>query len=108
MTNNSIKNHNTKTDILPKRNFLIVSRWGESLDIAHTIQLEGHSVKLYIEDKPSKEIGFGFVPKVTNWKKHIDWADILVFDYTGFGKECEELRRAGKIVKAMRRPMPMK
>jgi phosphoribosylamine--glycine ligase len=81
-----------------KRNFLFVSRWGESLDIAYTTLLEGNTVKLYIEDKPSKEIGYGFVTKVSDWKKHIDWADIIVFDYTGYGKISQELRASGKIV----------
>ncbi|MBJ7882855.1 phosphoribosylamine--glycine ligase [Gelidibacter salicanalis] len=88
-----MKKHNSS----PK-NFLFISRWGEILDIAYATQNEGHDVKLYIEDKPSREIGTGFVKKVRDWKKHIDWADILIFDYTGFGKECTELRAAGKIV----------
>lgn len=81
----------------PKK-ILFISRWGEILDIAYATQNEGHEVKMFIEDKPSKEIGTGFVPKVKDWNKHIDWADILIFDYTGFGKVCTDLRAAGKIV----------
>jgi len=80
------------------RKFLFVSRWGESLDIVNSIKAEGNDVKLYIEDKPSKEIGYGFVDKVTHWEKFIDWADIIIFDYTGYGKIASELRRAGKLV----------
>ena len=80
------------------KNFLFVSRWGESLDIINTIKLEGHEVKMYIDDKPSKEIGYGFVQKVTQWEKHVDWADVIVFDYTGWGKIAGELRRKGKLV----------
>ena len=80
------------------KKFLFVSRWGESLDIANTIKIEGHLVKLFIEDKESKEIGFGFVDKVTKWEKHIDWADIIIFDYTGYGKIASELRSSGKLV----------
>lgn len=86
-----------KQNSLPK-NFLFISRWGEILDIAYATQNEGNSVKLYIEDKPSREIGTGFVKKIKDWRKHIEWADILIFDYTGFGKECAELRASGKIV----------
>lgn len=86
-----------KQNSLPK-NFLFISRWGEILDIAYATQNEGNSVKLYIEDKPSREIGTGFVKKTKDWRKHIEWADILIFDYTGFGKECAELRASGKIV----------
>ncbi|WP_308990497.1 phosphoribosylamine--glycine ligase [Mariniflexile litorale] len=80
------------------KKFLFVSRWGESLDIINTIKLEGNDVKMFIEDKASKEIGFGFVSKITQWEKHIDWADIIVFDYTGYGKVASELRAAGKLV----------
>src|SRR5690606_12999889 len=81
-----------------KRRFLFISKWGEILDIATAVQNEGHDVKLYIDYKPCREIGAGFVPKTKNWQKHIDWADIIVFDYTGFGKEAEELKRKGKLV----------
>ena len=92
------KNTHSKNNGNTKRNFLFVSRWGESLDIAYTTLLEGNSVKMFIEDKPSKEIGYGFITKVQDWKKHINWADIIIFDYTGYGKICKELRASGKIV----------
>ncbi len=87
-----------KTELPLSLNFLFISRWGESLDIINTIRLEGHHVKMFIDDKASKEIGYGFVKKVTHWEKHIDWADVIVFDYTGFGKIAGELRRKGKLV----------
>lgn len=86
-----------KQNSLPK-NFLFISRWGEILDIAYATQNEGNLVKLFIEDKPSREIGTGFVKKVKDWRKHTDWADIIIFDYTGYGKECADLRASGKIV----------
>ncbi|WP_242157252.1 phosphoribosylamine--glycine ligase [Aestuariivivens sediminis] len=81
-----------------KRAFLFISKWGEILDIAHAIQKEGHLVKLFIDDKPSREIGYGFVKKVTNWQNHIDWADVIVFDYNGYGEICDALRASGKLV----------
>jgi phosphoribosylamine--glycine ligase len=87
-----------KTNEPISKKFLFVSRWGESLDIINSIKLEGHDVKMYIEDKASKEIGYGFVNKVTHWEKHVDWADIIVFDYTGYGKIASELRSQGKLV----------
>jgi phosphoribosylamine--glycine ligase len=80
------------------RKFLFISRYGESLDIALATLEEGNEVKLYIEEKGLREIGYGFVKKVKDWKKHIDWADVLIFDYTGSGKVCEDLRAKGKIV----------
>lgn len=87
-----------KTELPVSINFLFVSRWGESLDIINSIKLEGHHVKMFIDDKASKEIGFGFVNKVSQWEKHIDWADVIVFDYTGFGKIASDLRNKGKLV----------
>lgn len=81
-----------------KAKFLIVSKWGESLDIANAILQEGNEVKFFIDYRPCHEIGAGFVPKVRDWKKHVEWADIVVFDYTGYGKEAAELRAAGKLV----------
>jgi phosphoribosylamine--glycine ligase len=81
-----------------KRKFLFVSKWGDSLDVAYGVQQEGHKVLMYISHKRSREIGFGFVKKTNDYKKHIDWADIIVFDYTGFGAESDALRKTGKIV----------
>lgn len=93
-----IKQKHLKIEGNLKRNFLFVSKWGESLDIAYATLLEGNDVKMYIEDKYSKEIGYGFITKVPDWKKHINWADIIIFDYTGYGKISQELRASGKIV----------
>ncbi len=87
-----------KAQLALSKKFLFVSRWGESLDIANTIKTEGNEVKLFIEDKDSKEIGYGFLDKVTKWEKHVDWADIIIFDYTGYGKIASELRASGKLV----------
>lgn len=87
-----------KTKKEKKLKFLFVSKWGDILDIAHATQQEGHKVKMYIDYKPCREVGDGFVPKVRHWEKHIDWADIILFDYTGYGKIASELRAAGKPV----------
>ncbi len=81
-----------------KLKFLMVSKWGETLDLAYAIQKEGNSVKMCVEDKSSREIGDGFVPKCRKWLSYIDWADVIVFDYTGYGKIATELRDAGKLV----------
>lgn len=87
-----------KASAVQKINFLFVSKWGESLDIAYAIRNEGHPVKMFIEVKSCKEIGYGFVRKVAHWENHIDWADVVIFDYTGYGKQAEQLRKAGKYV----------
>lgn len=78
--------------------FLFVSKYGEILDIANAVQDEGNLVKLFVDDKGSREIGDGFVPKTKSWKKQVDWADVIVFDYTGYGAIAEELRAKGKLV----------
>jgi phosphoribosylamine--glycine ligase len=77
---------------------LFVSKWGEILDLAYAAQNEGNKVKFYINDSASHEIGTGFVPKVRDWQKHVKWADLIIFDYTGYGKIASELRNEGKLV----------
>ncbi|MBN2486710.1 MAG: hypothetical protein JXB34_12120 [Bacteroidales bacterium] len=81
-----------------KLRFLYVSKWGDMLDVALATLKEGNDVKMYIDYKPCREVGYGLVPKAREWQKHIDWADIIVFDYVGYGKIAEELKAAGKIV----------
>lgn len=78
--------------------FLVVSKWGDSLDIAYQLTIEGHEVKMYIQDKASREVGYGFVKKTNHWEKYINWADIIVFDYTGYGELADQLRADGKLV----------
>ena len=68
------------------------------LDIVLAVQQEGNEVKLCIEHRGCREVGDGFVPKVRKWQSHVDWADVIVFDYTGYGKIASELREAGKLV----------
>lgn len=87
-----------KTDKEKQLKFLFVSRWGDLLDLAYAVQKEGHEVKMYIEYKECREIGYGMVPKARKWEAHIKWADVIVFDYTGYGKIASELRDAGKLV----------
>lgn len=87
-----------KKELHFSKKILFISRWGEILDIAYATLNEGNDVKVFVEEKDYREIGNGFVKKVKDWKKHIDWADLIIFDYTGYGKVCEELQAAGKLV----------
>lgn len=66
--------------------------------MAYAMQEEGWQVKFYIEERPMREIGTGFLPKVRDWRKHEAWADFIVFDYTGWGAEAVRLRKEGKVV----------
>lgn len=62
-------------------NILFLSRYGEGADIAFRMILDGHKVRLWIEDAKFKENADGLVPKVVDWRPHVQWADLAVFDY---------------------------
>lgn len=87
-----------KSKLETPKNILLISRWGETLDLAIAMQNEGHSVKFFIQEKECKEIGDGFIPKVKSWKTQIKWADLVIFDYTGYSKDAERLKAEGKLV----------
>ena len=79
--------------------FLFVSQAALIGDIAWQVSKEGHSVRYFIGSESERDIADGFVTKTTDWKKDVDWADIIVFDDTlGFGAEAQALRAKGKKV----------
>ncbi|MFN0060467.1 MAG: phosphoribosylglycinamide synthetase C domain-containing protein [Planctomycetota bacterium] len=81
------------------KNFLFVSISGLITDIAWQVAKEGHAVKYSIDSEKDRDIGDGFVPKVTDWEREVDWADVIVFDDTlGQGAKAEALRARGKVV----------
>ena len=81
------------------RNFLFVSYDGLIGDIAWRVLLEGHDVRYCISNPDDKEVGSGFVPMVDDWRVHVDWADVIVFDdVLGMGTEARKLREQGKHV----------
>lgn len=86
---------------MDKKKFLMVSYYGDSTDIARKIHNKGHEVRFCIDDPEEKgtgELGYGFFEHVADWKDHIDWADVIIFDNCGYGKIAEELRSKGKLV----------
>ena len=80
--------------------FLFVSYEGLIADIAWQVIKEGHEAKFWVQDPAVQEVADGFVPKAKDWRKEIDWADVIVFDDVlgGMGTMAEELRQAGKRV----------
>ncbi len=82
----------------PKRKFLFVSIDALIGDLAWAVKKEGHEVRYYIQEKEQKDVSDGFLDKVDDWRAHVDWADIVVFDDVGFGAEADSLRKAGKPV----------
>ncbi|MFH1218400.1 MAG: phosphoribosylamine--glycine ligase [Candidatus Peregrinibacteria bacterium] len=84
---------------MKKKKFLFVSISGLIGDIAWQVKKEGNKVKYYIEEKSERQITNGFVAKVNDWEKEVDWADVIIFDDTlGQGAKAEELRKKGKLV----------
>ncbi len=81
-----------------KLKFLFVSIDALIGDLAWQIKKEGHEIKYYISSKEQKDVCDGFLEKCDDWKKEVEWADVVVFDDFGFGKEADELRKAGKPV----------
>jgi phosphoribosylamine---glycine ligase len=82
-----------------KRKFLFVSITGLISDIAWQVAKEGHEVRYYIEDEKERDIADGFVPKVRDWQREVDWADVIVFDDTlGQGDKAQALRAKGNAV----------
>jgi phosphoribosylamine---glycine ligase len=90
-------NGNNHTTMPPKK-FLFASWESLSGDLALQIQKEGHEIKIYVKAECDQDVYDGFLEKVNDYKQFIDWADVIVFDDVGFGKEADELRKKGKLV----------
>ena len=84
---------------MPGSKILFVSFDGLIGDIAWQATREGNEVKLWIKDEEERGIAEGFAAKCDDWRKEVDWADVVVFDdVLGMGAWAEELRKAGKPV----------
>jgi len=81
----------------PKK-FLFVSIEGLIGDLAYQIRKEGNEVRYYIYDKTERDVCDGFVEKCDEWRSHIDWADVVIFDDVEFGSAADDLRKKGKPV----------
>jgi len=60
--------------------FLFVSWEGLIADIAWQVVKEGHEAKLWIQNPEETGIADGFVVKTDDWRREVDWADVVVFD----------------------------
>jgi phosphoribosylamine--glycine ligase len=80
------------------KKFLFVSHESLSGDLAWHIQKEGHHVKCYIKSTTDDDVYDGILEKIPDWRTEISWADIIVFDDTGFGEIAEKLRKEGKLI----------
>lgn len=78
--------------------FLFISHESLSGDLAWNLIKEGHHVRVYIENKNDDDVYEGFLERVEKSEDHYAWADVIVFDDTGFGELAEKLRKEGKKV----------
>jgi len=67
-------------------------------DLAWQVQKEGHQIKIFIKKTEDADVYSGFLERVDDWKKYVEWADVVVFDDTGFGSSADNLRKEGKCV----------
>ncbi|MDP3725095.1 MAG: phosphoribosylglycinamide synthetase C domain-containing protein [Nanoarchaeota archaeon] len=94
---NSEEEHKEQITAQPKK-FLFVGSAGMSSDLAWQVKKEGDEVKMYVGFEGARDICDGFVEKVEKWQEHKEWADVIVFEDTGFGNAADALRRDGKSV----------
>ena len=87
------------------QNFLFLSLDAALIgDLAWQVSREGHNVRYYIEVESDQEIADGFVPKTSDWRADLDWADVVIFDdiwvgtEVGTGTIAQELRAEGHAV----------
>ena len=67
-------------------------------DLAWHVKKECHEVKCFVQSKEDADVYDGFLEKCDDWKKFVDWADVIVFDDIGFGDDADKLRKEGKPV----------
>ncbi|MDD4290608.1 MAG: phosphoribosylamine--glycine ligase, partial [Patescibacteria group bacterium] len=99
MSNGNTNGNGAYLEPYKKKKFLFITIDALICDTARIIFNEGNDVKFYISEKTQQDIGDGFVPKITNWEKEVEWADVIVFDdVLGQGAIAEDLRNKGKYV----------
>lgn len=76
---------------------LCIDQIGLSLDFCMRCEDAGHTVKLYVmpnKEGKRKKIGDGLISKVTDWKPHMTWADLIVTtDNSSLMEELEPYRK---------------
>jgi len=77
---------------------LFVSEEGLISGIAYKTVQDGHDVKFYIKNPHFSDIADGMVLKTPDWKKEINWADLIIFDDIGYSKQVKSLKKKGKFV----------
>lgn len=82
-------------------NVLFVSNDLIGGNLAYLLKKEGHSVKLYINERARRNNFENLVMKTNNWKSELKWVGkkgLIIFDDVGYGKEQDKLRAEGYTV----------
>ncbi len=95
---NGVKGADEQKSVVVSRKFLFVSHESLSGDLAWQVKKEGHEVRIFVENPDDADVYDGILERCGDWRKMVDWADVIVFDDTGFGSIADELRQKGKFV----------
>ena len=78
---------------------LLIDPAGSFVDFGIRCQQHGHEVKQWIRKVPGHDdskIGQGLVPRVYNWRLHMDWADIIVLSDNAYeNRDLEKYFKQG-------------
>ncbi len=77
---------------------LLVSQELIANELAPILRLEGHEVKMSIQEVALKDCCVGFVDLVDDWEAELEWVGkdgLIIFDDIGFGAKQDALRADG-------------
>ena len=81
-------------------NILFISQTNDGYHLATHLADDGNNVRYWVKEPVFKVVGQGRknpLP-VTSYQPHIGWADMVMFDMVGMGKEADRIRKTGKPV----------
>jgi len=81
-------------------NILFISQTNDGYHLATHLADDGNKVMYWVKEPAYKKVGQGRNnPKlIPSWQSHVAWADMVVFDMVGMGKEADRIRKGGKAV----------
>lgn len=68
------------------------------MGVAHRLSEQGESIKMWIQEPHQKMSGKGNFERVTSWRPHLSWADLVICDDAGMGSYEDTLKKLGKVV----------
>jgi phosphoribosylamine--glycine ligase len=75
---------------------LLIDTYGVGVDFALRCQWAGHDVKHFLSPGKYPDVGKGLTHRVTNWRDHMKWADLIVTTSSSkYAWEMEDFYEAG-------------